>query len=64
MDQILLIPREDGFAVSINGKLLIKSMDAREMLWMSLRCQKVGLEMLSKEKREGVKIPVVAIDLT
>lgn len=64
MDQILLIPREDGFAVSINGKLWIKSMDAREMLWMSLRCQKVGLEMLSKEKKEGVKIPVVAIDLT
>lgn len=60
MDQILLVPRNDGFAVSINGKLWIKEMNAEEMLWLSLRCQKAGLEMMRQEGGKDVKIPVVA----
>jgi|TARA_E500000318_G_scaffold95790_1_gene95731 hypothetical protein len=58
MDQILLVPRNDGFAVSINGKVWIKEMDAEGMLWLSLRCQKAGLEMMRQEGGKDVKIPV------
>ena len=61
MDQILLVPRNDGFAVSINGKVWIKEMDAEGMLWLSLRCQKAGLEMMRQEGGKDVKIPVSAM---
>ena len=35
-------------------------MKAEEMLWLSLRCQKAGLEMMRQEGGKDVKIPVDA----
>ncbi len=44
--QILLIPRDDGFLVVIDGKETMKPMSAVEMLMLANRCIGAGLEML------------------
>lgn len=47
----LIIPRNDGIALSLDGNLTIVEMDAEQMLEMAHRCQQVGLEMLRLERR-------------
>ena len=48
---MLIIPRNDGMAVSAGGKVYIVEMSAEQMLDMALRCQQVGMEMLRNERR-------------
>ena len=50
-EKVLIIPRNDGMAVSAGGKVYIVEMTAEQMLDMALRCQQVGLEMLRSERR-------------
>ena len=54
MEKVLIIPRNDGMAVSAGGKVYIVEMSAEQMLDMALRCQQVGMEMLRNEQ-QGVK---------
>ena len=49
-EKILIIPRNDGMAVSAGGKVYIVEMTAEQMLDMALRCQQAGLEMMRVEK--------------
>jgi len=51
MEKVLIIPRNDGMAVSAGGKVYIVEMSAEQMLDMALRCQQVGMEMLRSEQR-------------
>ena len=51
MEKVLIIPRNDGMAISAGGKVYIVKMDAEQMLNMAHRCQKAGLEMLREENR-------------
>ena len=51
MEKVLIIPRNDGMAVSAGGKVYIVEMSAEQMLDMALRCQQVGMEMLRNERR-------------
>ena len=50
-EKVLIIPRNDGMAVSAGGKVYIVEMTAEQMLEMALRCQQVGMEMLRSERR-------------
>ena len=56
--KILIIPRNDGIAISMgDGEVRIAEMSAQQMLTMALRCQQVGLEML-REERKGEQLLV------
>jgi len=48
----LIIPRNDGVAVSVDGNLHIKEMNSREMLTLAGRCFEVAMEMLKEEERD------------
>ena len=50
-EKVLIIPRNDGMAVSAGGKVYFVEMTAEQMLEMALRCQQVGMEMLRSEQR-------------
>lgn len=47
----LIIPRNDGVAVSIDGTVHLKQMDATQMLDLALRCLNAGLEMKREEEK-------------
>lgn len=47
----LIIPRNDGVAVSIDGTVHLKQMDATKMLDLALRCLNAGLEMKREEEK-------------
>ena len=47
----LIIPRNDGMAVSIDGTIHLKQMDATQMLDLALRCLNAGLEMKREEEK-------------
>ena len=47
----LIIPRTDGVAVSIDGTIHLKQMDATQMLDLALRCLNAGLEMKREEEK-------------
>ena len=47
----LVIPRNDGVAVSVDGNLHIKKMDSREMLLFTKRCFEAAMEMITEEER-------------
>ncbi len=49
----LIIPRNDGVAVSIDGNVTMIEMQSEQMLELAYRCQKAGLEMLRQEQREA-----------
>jgi len=51
MEKVLIIPRNDGIAISMNGQVTLAQMSAQQMLDMALRCQKAGLEMLRNERK-------------
>ena len=52
MEKVLIIPRNDGMAVSAGElkEVYIVEMSAEQMFEMAYRCQQAGLEMLRKEK--------------
>ena len=52
--QMLVIPRADGLVVRVQGQLYLKPMTSRDMLELSYRCLKAGLEMQREEDRNGV----------
>ena len=52
--QMLVIPRADGLVVRVQGQLYLKPMTSRDMLELSYRCLKAGLEMQREEDRDGV----------
>lgn len=52
--QMLVIPRSDGLVVRVQGQLYLKPMTSRDMLELSYRCLKAGLEMRGEEDRDGV----------
>ena len=47
----LIIPRNDGVAVSIDGTIHLKQMDATQMLDLALRCLNAGLEIKREEEK-------------
>lgn len=51
---MLVIPRSDGLVVRVQGQLYLKPMTSRDMLELSYRCLKAGLEMQGEEDRDGV----------
>ena len=52
--QMLVIPRADGLVVRVQGQLYLKPMTSRDMIELSYRCLKAGLEMQREEDRDGV----------
>ena len=52
--QMVVIPRADGLVVRVQGQLYLKAMTSRDMLELSYRCLKAGLEMQREEDRDGV----------
>ena len=52
--QMLVIPRADGLVVRVQGQLYLKPMTSRDMIELSYRCLKTGLEMRGEEDRDGV----------
>ena len=52
--QMLVIPRADGLVVRVQGQLYLKQMTSRDMIELSYRCLKAGLEMQGEEDRDGV----------
>lgn len=52
--QMLVIPRADGLVVRVQDQLYLKQMTSRDMLELSYRCLKAGLEMQREEDRDGV----------
>ena len=52
--QMLVIPRADGLVVRVQEQLYLKQMTSRDMIELSYRCLKVGLEMQGEEDRDGV----------
>ena len=52
--QMLVIPRSDGLVVRVQGPLYLTPMTSRDMLELSYRCLKAGLEMQREEDRDGV----------
>lgn len=51
---MLVIPRSDGLVVRVQGQLYLKQMTSRDMIELSYRCLKAGLEMQGEEDRDGV----------
>jgi len=47
----LIIPRNDGVVVSLDGVCHVKQMDATQMLDLALRCLNAGLEMKREEEK-------------
>ncbi len=52
--EMLVIPRPDGLAIRTTDTLYLKPMTSRDMLELSYRCLKAGLEMQREEDRDGV----------
>ena len=51
--QMLVIPRSDGLVVRVQDQLYLKPMTSRDMIELSYRCLKAGLEMQGEEDRDG-----------
>ena len=47
---IFVVPRSDGFLVSIDGVSYYKDMTSNQLLWMAERFLKAGLEAANEEK--------------
>ena len=48
----LIIPRNDGVVVSLDGVCHVKQMDATKMLDLALLCLNAGLEMKRNEEAQ------------
>lgn len=51
--QILLVPRDDGFLIVIDGEQTMKTMTAMQMISLADRCLDAGLEMLRNRREEN-----------
>jgi hypothetical protein len=58
---ILVIPRNDGLKISIEGKLHHKDMTPEQMMQMGIRFQQAALEMLRQEQREDASVQSVSL---
>ena len=47
----MIIPRNDGVVVSLDGVCHVKQMDSTQMLDLALRCLNAGLEMKREEEK-------------
>ena len=45
--KILLVPRSDGFVVSIDGTVYHKIMSATQMVWLAQGCLRAASEMMN-----------------
>ncbi len=54
---ILVVPRNDGLKISVNGKLYHADMNAEQMLRMGMRFLEAAGEMLRSERPEGASSP-------
>ena len=54
---ILVVPRNDGLKISVNGKLYHADMNAEQMLRMGMRFLEAAGEMLRSEQPEGASAP-------
>lgn len=54
---ILIIPRNDGLKVHVEGKLYHADMDAHQMIQMGMRFMEAASEMLRSERPEGASSP-------
>ena len=50
---ILIVPRDDGVGISIGGEFHHITMNAKQLLELSHRFQKCGLEVLRREQLEA-----------
>jgi len=50
---ILVIPRNDGLKINVEGKLHHKDMTPEEMMQMGIRFQQAALEMIRLEQLEA-----------
>ena len=58
---ILVIPRNDGLKISIEGELHHKDMTPEEMMHMGIRFQQAALEMLRLEQQEAAYAQSVSL---
>ena len=49
-DKILLIPRNDGFLVSMDGKVYLVPQTAMQIMHLGIKCLQAGLEMQRMEE--------------
>lgn len=49
---ILVVPRNDGLKISIDGTLHHKNMTPEQMMHMGIRFQQAAIEMLRMEQQE------------
>ena len=54
---ILVVPRNDGLKISVNGKLYHADMNAEQMLRMGMRFLEAAGEMLKSERPEDASVP-------
>lgn len=58
---ILVIPRNDGLKISIEGKLYHKDMTPEQMMHMGIRFQQAAIEMLRLEQKEAASAQSVSL---
>lgn len=58
---ILVIPRNDGLKISIDGKLHHKDMTPEQMIHLGIRFQKAAIEMLTQERREAASSQLASL---
>ncbi len=51
-EKILLIPRNDGFVLSVKGRLYLVPRTSVQMMHLGIKCLQAGLEMQQIEERE------------
>ena len=49
-DKILLVPRNDGFVVSVHGKVYLVPQSAMQIMHLGIKCLQAGLEMQRMEQ--------------
>tara|TARA_Y100000004_G_scaffold195072_1_gene261195 strand:- start:103 stop:291 length:189 start_codon:yes stop_codon:yes gene_type:complete len=49
-DRILLIPRNDGFVLSVKGRLYLVPQTSVQMMHLGIKCLQAGLEMQKIEE--------------
>ncbi len=50
---MIIVPRNDGIIVSVDGKLHTLPQTPIQMMHMAARFQQAAIEMLTQEQREG-----------
>tara|TARA_Y100000114_G_C11754426_1_gene326101 strand:- start:348 stop:539 length:192 start_codon:yes stop_codon:yes gene_type:complete len=50
-DKILLVPRNDGFLVSVDGKVYLVPQTAMQIMHLGIKCLQAGLEMQRMDRK-------------